>query len=342
MELAAAERQRAKTEQQALAALQQKSLLERERAVADQQSLAAIEEKLALEKKTHADAQACARFEIEQAAITRAREQASRAARLAAEAHMAAENQFLEKSAEQARLQREAAEAAEAKARDAIELARVESARAKADHQALAAIQEKLRAEEIARDEAEHRAIAERAAAELAGQRMEAEIEARTAEELRMAAERRALEAARRQKEYALASARQADTLREQSEGERKAAETLAQDLLERMKSEATAVGEWRGRAAAVLAQSPVPAPRQTLIRRPVAALLGGAAFVAGVAVAATCGLDITGSGVSYTAKMAAADLGAKVAVPVVPEKLQMSYQLNPRASDAALPKAGD
>lgn len=249
--LAAAQRERANAEQKAFNALQQKLKLEHERIAAEQQALAAIEERLESEKRPHADATACARLETEQTLITRAHEEAARNARKAAQDRLAGEKVFLGKSAEQARLQSEAADAVEAKAREAIELARLESARA----------------EQVAHDEAE------REAAELAAQRMDARIEAHAAEELRVAAERPALEAARRQKEYAEASAEQAEALKRQCEHGRAEAQAIATDLISRMSGDKEMIDAWTARAKAVLADSPVPVVRDTGIRRPMAAL---------------------------------------------------------------------
>lgn len=280
--------------------------------------MAATELRLAAEKSACEDAKARERIETELARITRAREEAARTARQAIEVRMAAEKQFLEKAAELALSQRIAAEAAEAKAREAIELARLESARAKAEQGALAAIQEKLRAEEVAHAEAEKRAALEREASELATRRMAAESEARAAEEVRAEAERRALEAARRQREYAASTTEQADALREKCEREQEEAQLLANDLIERMKHKSEAVGEWRVRAEAVLAESPVPASKPGVFRRPLVTVLGGAAFVVGVAVAANFTMQGTQA------------LPVPVSVAeVAPAGLQMSYQLS-------------
>lgn len=249
--------------------------------------------------------------------------EAARTARLAIETRAAAEKQFLEKAAEQAQSQRIAADAAESKAREAIELARLESARAKAEQEALASIKEKVRAEETAHAEAEKRAALEREAAELATRRMAAETEARAAEEVRAEAEGRALEAARRQREFATSTTEQADALREKCEREQEEAQELAKDLLERMKHKSEEVGQWRVRAEAVLAASPVPAAKSRAIRRPLAAVLGGAAFVAGVAVATTFTMQE-----SQSVQAAALPITA-------PAKLQISYQLSMPAASA-------
>ncbi|MFC7514619.1 hypothetical protein ACFQUU_06345 [Herbaspirillum sp. GCM10030257] len=210
-----------------------------------------------------------------------------------------------------------------------------------------------MRAEPIAHGEAEQRAVAEREAAELAAQRLGAQIEAHAAEQLRVDAECRALEAGRRQKEYADASAKQADALKQQCEHVRAEVEAIAKDLIGRMRSDKEKTDAWTVRSKGVIADSPVPAVRHTGIRRPVAALIGGVAFVAGIGVTVATGWHMEFADVSSVSR--AISSGSVVpaspvtvgeaapAMPVVPSRLQMTYILSPSSSapDQARAKSG-
>ena len=319
-------------------------------AEAEQKALVAIQERLAAERNACADEEERARIEQELATTTRAREQAAREARVANEARAAAEKLMLEKAAEQAAMQRAAAEAAEARAREAVELARLEHARAAAEQQALAAVRDKVRAAEAELAEAEKRAAAEREAADLARQREATEIEARAEQEKRVKVEWRALEAARKRKEADALATEKARMLRTKCRQEHERSQEAARELAEHMTQRLAQFAGWRESAQALLAQLPDSVVKPALIRRPLAVLFGGAAFVAGVAGTFSFAVQnprttqevaqIVGLAVVPQAESMPVTAAAVSAVPMY-SKLQISYELaNQPQADLTVVKA--
>ncbi|MFK7091622.1 hypothetical protein AAFM71_22725, partial [Chromobacterium violaceum] len=190
----------------------------------------------------------------------------------------------------------QAADAATARAREAIELARVESARANAEQQALAALKEKTQAGEAARIEAERRAESDRDAAQVAQQRRQADAEARSAAQARAAADRCASEAARKQAHEHALVAKNAKALEARLKHEQEEARTAARELMTRMREQRKDLRDWRERAAAVLADAPDSSPKPVGgFKR--AMLLRSAAAIAGITVAALL-LNSQGTGV--------------------------------------------
>jgi hypothetical protein len=105
----------------------------------------------------------------------------------------------------------------------------------------------------------------------------------------------------------------------------------MAQELMERMSRNSEELGEWRVRAETVIAQAPVPAVRVKTVRRPLAAMLGGAAFFAGVALTAAWTWNIqhvVPSPAQATVGVARVAAIQSIPAPSQQSGLQMSYEL--------------
>jgi hypothetical protein len=277
-------------------------------------TLESLQKKCEAERNACAEAQARAVAEYKQAKLVVGREEAVRAERLASEAKCQAEKSSYESAAAQAAAQRQAAEIAEAKAREAIALAKIEGERAAAEQRELAAIQEKVKVEELACHEAEQRAAAQREANRLSRQRLQTEVAAREAEQARVEAERLALAAAQEKRQIEELAAREKEASRSKSEQELSEAELAARELIQRMSQKAADSQDWRERAEAILAESPTPVafPRARRAKRPMVA-----ALVMMVTVAAALG-GASWNGVGPFARASAAVVASPATVPVV------------------------
>jgi len=105
----------------------------------------------------------------------------------------------------------------------------------------------------------------------------------------------------------------------------------MAQELMERMSRNSEELVEWRARAETVIAEAPASAVRVKTVRRPLAAMLGGAAFCAGVALTTAWtwntqqSIPVPSHAVAGVAQVAAA---TSAPVPSHQSGLQMSYRL--------------
>ena len=185
-------------------------------------------------------------------------------------------------------------------------------------------MQEKLRAEELAREEAECRAAVEREAAELANERLVIEVEMRKAEEDRLAAERRAIDAARVLQQTEVEAIAKADEARARYEREEADAKVAAKQLIERMSRSGKELVDWRVRAESVLADAPATLDARHRPSKILATALVSVILTVGIAGAMTWG-----GMEDFIGKMfAAAPEVVHAGVPITDAKLHLSYEL--------------